>query len=132
MKLKLIRDHFDDNFTLGRLYIESEGEYFYTCEDAVRAKKIYGKTAIPIGKYQVILTFSNRFKKVLPLLVDVPNFSGVRIHSGNTAADTEGCILVGLERSGSGVGHSRDAMALLMPKLQSAYDNVDKICIEVI
>lgn len=79
----LIRDVIAPDFTLGTLTI---GNVMYqTCEDTVRDVKIPGQTAIPEGKYKVVITFSNRFQKFLPLLLDVPKFTGVRIHSGNVA-----------------------------------------------
>ena len=94
MKITLKRIFKGLDYTIGHLYID--GKYFAdTLEDAVRDEKIKGKTAIPAGKYLILMTYSPRFKKIMPLLVDVPNFDGVRIHSGNTASDTEGCILVG-------------------------------------
>lgn len=117
MKLTLTRDTLADDFTLGKL--TAGNVCFYTCEDAVRDEKVYGKTAIPAGVYQVELTFSQRFQKILPLLKDVPNFSGVRIHSGNTAADTEGCILIGKQRTENGVAQSRIAMSELMALLEN-------------
>lgn len=89
----------------------------YTLEDAVREEKIPGKTAIPAGTYEVVVSYSNRFKKMLPLLIDVPNFSGVRIHSGNTAEDTSGCILLGLSKAVDRVYESRKAMAVFMSAL---------------
>jgi hypothetical protein len=67
-----------------------------------------------------VVTFSNRFQKPLPLLLAVPGFSGVRIHSGNTAADTEGCILVGASDGNPGdgwLGRSREAFATLFAKI---------------
>lgn len=122
MKLTLKRDVLTDEFTLGRLSID--GVHFcYTVEDAVRPQKIAGITAIPYGTYKIYLTMSARFKKVLPLLDDVPNFTGVRIHAGNTAADSEGCILVGMLRSGNGVLRSREAMVNLMKVLESSKHN---------
>lgn len=73
----------------------------YTLEDIVRSgPKVFGKTAIPEGIYSLVLSFSNHFQKVLPEILDVPGFSGVRIHGGNTADNTEGCILIAKERQG--------------------------------
>jgi hypothetical protein len=131
MKLGLIRDIRGKHFTLGKLYID--GQFFcYTCEDAVRQTKIYGETAIPPGSYNVSLTWSNRFKRVLPLIENVPNFSGIRIHAGNTAADTEGCPLIGLTRTAEGVADSRKAMELFMPRIKAAWDADEIITIEVV
>lgn len=121
MELILKRTEFNLEFTLGQLYID--GAFFcYTVEDTVRDSKVFGKTAIPYGKYKVSLTMSNRFKKVLPLLEKVPNFEGVRIHSGNTALDTEGCLIVGMEKTSNGVSMSKIAMAKLMSKLENQTD----------
>lgn len=92
--LTLKRLYPTDDYTIGELYIE--GEYYCdTLEDTVREEKIAGKTAIPYGKYEVIVNRSPKFKRELPLLLDVPNFTGIRIHRGNDAEDTSGCILVG-------------------------------------
>tara|TARA_R110000824_G_scaffold89108_3_gene218735 strand:- start:952 stop:1386 length:435 start_codon:yes stop_codon:yes gene_type:complete len=85
----------DDRNIIGDLFIN--GEFFcYTLEDEKRADgvKVYGETAIPTGTYNVLLTKSNRFKRLMPLIVDVPMFRGIRIHGGNTSKDTLGCILV--------------------------------------
>tara|TARA_R110000868_G_scaffold106769_3_gene292571 strand:- start:511 stop:810 length:300 start_codon:yes stop_codon:yes gene_type:complete len=82
--------------------------------------KIKGMTAIPRGKYQVVITHSNRFKKPLPLLKNVPGFEGIRIHNGNFHTDTEGCLLIGLGRTESMVTESRAAMEQFMPKLEHA------------
>lgn len=92
----------------------------YTLEDAEREEKIPGKTAIPVGRYEVVVSYSNRFKKMLPLLLDVPNFEGVRIHSGNSEADSSGCPLIGLQRSFDTITHSRAAMSKFMPLLMAA------------
>ena len=116
MILTLTRKEFTENSTIGDLYID--GTFFcYTLEDVVRDEKIYGETAIPYGEYNIQLTMSNRFKKILPLLINVPNYSGVRIHAGNTKADTHGCPLVGMTKSKDFVGMSRVAMQKLMQKL---------------
>lgn len=89
-----MRKEFTQEVTLGELYIDNEFSCF-VLEDAVRPEKIYGETAIPAGEYQILLTISPRFKRVLPLLVDVPGFDGIRIHPGNSHEDTHGCLLVG-------------------------------------
>lgn len=93
MKLKLIRTEYD-NRTEGDLYIDNI-LFCKTLEDKVRENKIPHETAIPYGHYQVILSYSPKFHTYLPLIVNVPNFEGIRIHQGNTIQDTSGCILVG-------------------------------------
>lgn len=133
MKLLLEREIFTDKSTIGKLYID--GKYqCYTLEDKVRGEdeKIYGKTAIPAGKYSVIINMSNRFKVLMPLLLKVPGFEGVRIHSGNTDADTEGCILVGLNRADDFVGQSRIAFNMIFKKMQIAQHSDEQIEITII
>lgn len=138
MKLLLERDIKTPTFTLGKLYVDGQFK-FYTCEDAIREKpgvpveewKIPAQTAIPKGTYRVIITFSNRFQKHLPLLLDVPGFKGIRIHSGNTEKDTEGCILVGTGRSNGAVTNSRLAMSVLMPMLENTLGTREIVTIEV-
>ena len=106
------------DYTIGRLSID--GKYFCdTLEDTVRAPgvKIPGKTAIPAGKYKIKLTESLRFKKLMPRLENVPGFTGVLIHSGNTAEDTRGCILVGRNRVKGKVLDSRETFARLFKLL---------------
>ena len=99
MKLKLIRKYKCPSYTIGHLYINNK--YFCdTLEDKVRQldsieDKIKHKTAIPEGKYKVVVTMSPRFKRLLPLLLNVPFFEGIRIHRGNDENDTSGCIIVG-------------------------------------
>lgn len=118
MKIKLKRTFKGAEYTIGKLYLNDE--YFCdTLEDVVRpeGRKIAGKTAIPTGEYKVVLTESKRFKKLLPLLINVPNFTGVRIHSGNTHHDTEGCILVGENKVKGRVINSRATMNRLMAQL---------------
>lgn len=100
MELKVVRIVKNETSTLGKMYLNNEF-YAYTCEDKVRnikgdiRKKVEGQTAIDEGRYEVVLSFSNRFQKYLPLLLNVPCFEGIRIHGGNTAADSLGCILIG-------------------------------------
>jgi Family of unknown function (DUF5675) len=130
MNLKLVRKTFTEQSTIGELSVDGKFECF-TLEDKVRAVKIHGSTAIPEGIYEVIINFSQKFNKQLPLLLNVPNFEGVRIHSGNTAVDTEGCILVGQTKSPDFVGNSRKAFAVLFPKLEAAIKK-EKIFIQVV
>ena len=133
MKIKVVRDGLKEDCTLGKLYINDEFECF-TLEDEVRldGEKVYGKTAIPYGTYDIAVTHSPHFGTDLPLLLSVPNFEGVRIHPGNTAADTEGCLLVGLQRSDSTVTHSRLAFSSLFSKIRNALDEGEEVTIEYI
>ena len=105
--------------TLGLLWVGGAFQC-YALEDQVRhGAKIPGVTAIPAGRYRVDITWSPRFGRRLPVLLDVPGFDGVRIHPGNTAADTEGCILVGLgsDTVEPRITQSRAALELLMDRL---------------
>jgi len=119
MELRLVRDEFTDEATTGKLYVDEQWRCF-TLEDAVRDHKIPGGTAIPYGRYEVVITWSNRFQRQMPLLVDVPGFSGIRIHAGNSSKDTEGCVLVGRTRAPNWVGESRMAFDSLFSSLQVA------------
>jgi hypothetical protein len=110
-----------DTCVIGELLVDGLFECF-TLEDPEREVKIKGETAIPKGTYKVIINESNRFKRQLPLLLNVPNFEGVRIHSGNTNHDTEGCILVGQSRNKNYIGQSRKAFDKLFKKMQKAED----------
>lgn len=130
MKILLRRFQRSDAATIGRIYVDSQ-MVCYSLEDAVRDVKIYGETAIPDGTYKVIVTFSPHFQRNLPLLVDVPNYEGVRIHPGNTAADTEGCILPGTSFGQDIVYNSRAAFELLFSKIKNATDANDDIWITV-
>jgi hypothetical protein len=116
MEIKLIRSTFYPTSIIGALYIDNTFLCF-TLEDIERPTKIKHKTAIPRGRYRVVLSWSNRFKRLLPEVLDVPNFKGIRIHTGNTSADTSGCILVGMEFDDNTLKHSRDAMRYLMSRL---------------
>ena len=89
-----------ENGMLGNLRVLLDGVEVYKCytlEDPIREKKVWGDTAIPAGTYNVVVSFSNRFKKDLPEVQSVPNYAGVRIHGGNDKEDTHGCILVGTQ-----------------------------------
>jgi hypothetical protein len=119
MQIAVKRLHKTDTSTIGELTIDGLFQC-YTLEDVERPVKIKGETAIPKGTYKVIINESNRFKRLLPLLLNVPNFEGVRIHSGNSNHDTEGCILVGQSRNKNYIGQSRKAFEKLFKKMQKA------------
>ena len=121
MKLELKRIAYKEEYTIGKLYID--GIYFCdTLEDKVRDKKIKDKTAIPYGTYKVQITYSNRFKKMMPLLLNVPGFEGIRIHTGNSELDTSGCILVGQNKVKGKLVNSRVIYEMLMVKLNKEKD----------
>ena len=134
MELRLIRKYKKETYTIGNLYINGN-KFCDTLEDEVRnlqtEKKIPGKTAIPHGTYKIILTKSTRFKKVLPLLLNVPYFEGIRIHSGNTSKDTEGCILVGRNTQPATVTESKATMNELMKILTTAKNSGEEIYITI-
>lgn len=119
MNITLNRITKKSKYTIGKLYID--GEYFCdTIEDTdrgltqtmtdaqIKSKKVYGQTAIPTGTYRVIISYSNKFKRQMPLLLNVPGFLGIRIHSGNTEKDTEGCLIVGKNKVVGKVIESKD------------------------
>ena len=112
LNLFLFRTHLKQNYTIGNLYhtfsdckgknmnILSKGYLCDTLEDTFRGnnlkgKKVYGQTCIPEGNYKIKMTYSNKFKKELPELLNVPYFEGIRIHQGNKPEDSEGCLLCG-------------------------------------
>jgi len=129
MELKLVRSEFTEKSTIGELFVNNKFECF-TLEDKVRPLKVMGATAIPAGEYEVIISFSNRFQRPLPLLLKVPDFEGIRIHPGNTDKDTQGCILVGQIKGIDFLGQSRDAFNALFKKLQ-AVTKKEKILIRI-
>lgn len=135
MEILVKRLYKKSEYTIGKMHID--GRYFCdTVEDTdrgltdemseeyIKARKVYGKTAIPTGTYNVILSYSPKFKKTLPLIRDVKGFSGIRIHSGNTAEDSLGCILVGENKIKGGVINSRATMLRLMEMMQKRDRNI--------
>ena len=142
MEILLKREYKKKDYTIGKMYIN--GEYFCdTLEDTdrcltmtmslaeIKEVKEYGRTAIPTGRYQVAYTYSPRFKKNLPLLLNVPAFDGVRIHSGNTHKDTEGCILLGENKAVGKVLNSRKTMDEFLRILKPAIEACEDIWITI-
>jgi hypothetical protein len=134
MELILQRQPSSLGATLGTLAIDGEHEC-HTLEDAVRpaGPKVPGQTAIPAGRYRVALTPSRRFGRILPLLLEVPGFAGVRIHAGNTDADTAGCILVGcgVAYQKPALVHSRIALDALLVVLEARARSGDEVWIRI-
>ena len=139
MRIEVISQPSKSGHTISRLNVD--GVFFcFVCEDEIREVKgqpvekwkLKGKTAIPGGEYRVVVTMSNRFKRELPLLVDVPGFEGIRIHPGNTAADTEGCLLPGFVMTPTGVAQSRPAFEALFLKIKDAIARKDKVFINIV
>lgn len=133
MKLELVRIANRPTYCIGKLYID--GVWFCdTIEDTDRGlddsmsvdeilkKKIKGETAIPTGVYKIEITYSPKYKRMMPLLIGVKGYSGVRIHSGNTSKDTEGCLLVGRNTKVGMVTDSRNTYQRLFARLQNAKD----------
>ncbi len=132
MDLLLQRAASANGCTIGRLWVDGAHEC-WTLEDPERSgPKVPGKTAIPAGTYVVRVTWSPRFKTRLPLLLNVPDFEGVRIHPGNTADDTEGCILVGKDKGRAAVLRSRAAFAPLLAKLEAAQARGETIALRIL
>lgn len=126
MKLELKRAYIGKTYTIGHLYVD--GEFLCdTLEDIPRDVKIMNETCIPTGDYKVILNESNRFKRVMPLLLQVPNFEGIRIHAGNSEADTSGCILVGKNTARGMLSESRATFDKLFSMMTKAEDGIEII-----
>ena len=132
MRIKVQRFFFGDKYTIGRLYID-EVYQCDTLEDPVRdGPKIPGETAIPAGRYRVSLGFSPHFKRYLPLLHDVPGFTGILIHAGNTPKDTRGCIIPGENKVKGQVVNSRYWEMIITEDVRYAEDIEDNIRILIV
>lgn len=142
MNLLLTRKVRTSQSTIGTLQIDGVIEC-YILEDVDRGltadmslmelqqKKVFGLTAIPAGKYRVIVNYSNRFKRNLPLLLNVPGFDGIRIHPGNCAADTEGCLLPGTAPKDNWVSNSKIAFEHLFQKIIDAVNRQEDVFITI-
>lgn len=148
LKITVKRKIFNPCDTIGDLYVsypETPDTLEFVCntlEDTVRNnkdtkkedfKKIYGETAIPYGTYRVIMSYSNAFKKELPEVLEVPHFEGIRIHAGNTKADTYGCLLLGdspkISKTESWIYHSQKNLTKFLDILKPALEK-GKVIIE--
>ena len=134
MKIEVNRIFKASNYTIGELSVNNN----YVCdtlEDKVRVvgEKVYAETAIPTGTYTLVLSYSNRFKKVMPEILNVPNFSGIRIHCGNSSKDTEGCLLVGKwdGKTENWISDSKNSYNKLYPLLEEAFNKKENITITI-
>ena len=142
MELKLIRKYRKTDYTIGILYINNE----YFCEiledtdrglkdsmslEEIKKIKIKDQTCIPYGKYQILMTYSPKYKKIMPLVNNVKGFEGIRIHSGNTNKDTSGCLLPGFNKIKGQVINSRETFNKLYNLIQTAINNKENVTIEI-
>jgi hypothetical protein len=135
MELLLKRIFRGDKYTIGHLYID--GNYWSDVledvdrgltddmtEEQIKKIKVYGKTAVPKGRYKIEVTYSPKFKRYLPILLNVKGFSGIRVHSGNTAEDTLGCLLVGFNKVKGQVINSRVTSDKLTALLRNTKEEI--------
>lgn len=125
-----------EGFALGLLSVNGD-PLGYSLEDEDRqleadhSRKVFGRTAIPRGRYELALTYSPRFKKYLPEILGVPTHSGVRIHGANEAEQLEGCIAVGRVRTDHGVAQCAPVVSHIIDLLQHAKSNNEKCWIKI-
>lgn len=130
--LTLQREPSVDGCTPGTLAVNGLFECF-TLEDQIRdGPKVIHETAIPAGTYEVVITRSQRFQRMLPLLLNVPGFEGVRIHAGNISADTSGCVLVGQSRGHDSILSSALALGHLQPQIATALAKGERVWMEIL
>lgn len=132
MKLRVERFKSNKKSTIGLLFVNDVFQC-YTLEDEIRPNgfKIWGNTAVPTGTYNLIMSFSNKFQKYLPEILNIKDFKGVRIHTGNTIEDTHGCLLVGEKTDGVTISQSVIAFDKLMYKILPI-EKSEKITIEYV
>jgi len=142
MELKLKREVFTDNSTIGSLYVDGVFEC-YILEDKDRnltnlmplekiaGTKVYGKTCIPYGRYEVDWTMSARFKKMMPILLNIKGWTGIRIHAGNSEIDSLGCLLCGRLKLNDRISESTLATNRLYKKIEAAKKQGQRIFITI-
>ena len=141
MELKIVRSEFKSDRTFGKFFIN--GSYFsLTCEDTdrnltkdtplskIKSTKVSKKTCIPSGRYRVILSYSTKLKRYLPLILDVPGWKGIRIHKGSGPEWSSGCPLVGFERKENRLRKCEEAENELI-KILDAVNHTESIYITI-
>jgi len=146
MEIKITRRWEGENTTLSMmsafgfisLYVLEDKDRRLTSDmslEKIREIKVHGRTAIPVGRYKVDITYSNRFKRKMPILIGVPGFAGIRIHAGNTHQNTDGCLLhglkYGLENGDYMVGESRVATARLQSHIAAVLAKGEEVWITI-
>ena len=134
MTIRIIREPSQHGATLGVVFVNDQF-FSFSLEDQLRevkgqpveSWKVKGQTAIPEGVYRCRLSWSPKFQKVLPEVLEVPGFTGIRIHSGNRHEDSEGCVLIGFQRANAVISESRAAMARLIVDMDVAKDTGEPI-----
>ena len=142
MKILVDRKWKKENYTIGIIYVNGK-QFCNTLEDKdrgltssmslaeIKSKKVYGQTAIPTGTYKVIMSYSQKFKKYLPEILDVKGYAGIRIHSGNVAADSLGCVLLGKNTQKGMVTNSRAYCSTFNSMLNDAISHGEEVTIEI-
>ena len=135
MELVVIRGETTETSTFGKLYVNGLFSCF-TLEDTDRkleagGEKVPGETCIPRGKYNVIIDWSNRFKKEMIHVLDVPGFEGIRVHAGNTNEATSGCLLLGNGKAKEYLLDSRSAVNKVFALVEGALDRGETVTLEV-
>jgi len=142
MELKLLRKEFKPTQTAGNFSVNGSPMY-YTCEDKdrglnsamsldeIKRIKVKAETAIPAGRYKIAWVYWASHKRYAPLLLNVPGFQGIFIHSGNTEADSEGCILIGFNKITSGISNSKAARIDLDKRIETAIKNGEEVYITI-
>jgi len=142
MRIRLHRKYLSPDYTIGDLFIDGL-LLCQTIEDKVRdtntdgdlddegEEKVFGETAIPYGRYNMDLTMSPKFKRLLPIILNVPHFTGIRVHRGNTAKDSHGCILPGENKEKGKVLNSTKYELLIVERMLKAIRNNEEMTIEI-
>ena len=144
MEIMIVREWKKKDYTISKVYVNGEDFHCNCLEDTDRglyqgmstkdilAVKVKGKTAIPKGTYNVIYTYSPRFGKKLPLLENVTGFEGIRIHSGNSAKDTEGCLLFGKNDKVGWISNSKFWTNSMIDEMKKAWEIGEKVRIKIV